>query len=88
MKLNELHVGDEGEQVLILQIMLRCMGYCGANGKPLALDKKFQTNTLYAVLRFQEQAIAYGADVGNENNEADGVWGSKCWHYTLGTEEL
>lgn len=88
MKLIELHVGDENEQVLILQIMLRSMGYCGANGKPIALDKKFGTNTLYAVLRFQEQAIAYGADIGNENGEADGVWGRKCWLYTLGTEEL
>ena len=88
MKLNELKVGDEGEQVLTLQIMLRSMGYCGANGKPLSLDKKFGTNTLYAALRFQEQAIAYGADVGNEKGEADGIWGSKCWNYTLGTEEL
>lgn len=88
MPLKTLKVGDEGEQVLLLQCMLRCMGYCGANGKPLELDGKYQTNTLYAVIRFQEQAIAYGANVGNEDNESDGVWGSKCWLYTLGTEVL
>lgn len=88
MKLEPVKVGSKNKSTIIVQMLLRTMGYCGADCKPLKIDGDFNTQTLYAVLRFQEQAIAYGANIGGEDGNPDGVWGEKCWRYTLGTLEI
>lgn len=64
--------GSECYEVGTLQALLKAKGYKGENGKALAIDNKFGSNTDYAVKCFQR-------DVYPACGEADGVVGTLTW---------
>ena len=47
-----LQKGDKQNEVSLLQLLLNRLGYVGADGKALAIDKSFGKNTAFAVGRF------------------------------------
>lgn len=65
--------GDECGEVLTLQSLLKCKGYKGSNGKVLALDGKFGTNTESALKDYQKK---------NELT-VDGIAGQSTWNTIL-----
>lgn len=64
-----LRKGMKCNEVGTLQILLKAKGYKGANGKVLAIDNNFGSNTDYAVKNYQE----------DYNLGADGVVGVTTW---------
>jgi peptidoglycan hydrolase-like protein with peptidoglycan-binding domain len=48
-----LKFGEKGPEVERAQVLLNRLGYVGADGKPLAVDKEIGPNTLSAVQKFQ-----------------------------------
>lgn len=49
-----LKQGMKQNEVSLLQLCLNRLGYVGADGKPLAIDKSFGRNTAFAVGRFNK----------------------------------
>lgn len=65
---------DTGADVLLLQKLLKGMGYKQTNGKELSLTKRFGTQTEAAVKAFQKA----------NKLETDGIVGPKTWAKLLG----
>lgn len=73
IKLRILRKGDKGEEVKTVQRLLNAIGYKGLNGKALAIDGDFGTNTDYAVGNFQQM----------EGLVRDSIVGAKTWEHLL-----
>ena len=56
-----LQKGDKCNQVSLLQLCLRRLGYVGADGKELEIDKSMGKNTAFAVSQFNK---AHGINTG------------------------
>lgn len=65
--------GSVGNDVLLVQEILRARGYKGQDGQLIGLDKSCGPNTVYAIKKFQ-------ADNGLA---ADGEWGPATWAKAL-----
>ena len=65
--------GCYGDEVKVVQSILRAMGYKGKDGKELDVDGDFGANSDYAVKQFQK----------DRGLEADGVWGRDTWAAAL-----
>lgn len=73
--------GSKGQDVLVLQAVLRAIGILGKNGKPLVLDGSCGENLVYAINQFQKLQNAYGnTAVGRQDSSC----GSKMWASLLG----
>lgn len=73
-KINQIKRGDEGNDVLLLQEILKARGiYKGG------LDRKFGPATEKAVIDYQDTRIKSGANLG----KADGIVGPKTWNDLL-----
>lgn len=83
MKFDSIEKGSKGEQVKILQAMLRGLQYTGLDGKALQIDGVCGSNTVYAINHFQSVQRAYGYECGS-NGKNDGIFGAKCWARLLG----
>ena len=68
-----LKIGDKGNQVETLQILLNAFGYSDQDGNKLAVDSIFGSRTDYAVKAFQE----------NHDIENDGIVGFLTWSALL-----
>lgn len=64
-----IQIGDKGNQVETLQILLNAFGYSDQDGNKLAVDSIFGSRTDYAVKAFQE----------NHDIENDGIVGFQTW---------
>lgn len=65
VELSVLKKGDKGSEVFSVQSILKSKGYKGENGKVLALDSSFGSNTAYAVKCFQrDNSLAQDSIVG------------------------
>lgn len=67
--LNMLREGDEGDDVYLVQRLLRAEGYKMQGGKLLGLSKRFGPQTKYCVKKFQEK----------NGLEVDGIVGPLTW---------
>lgn len=74
-----------GNDVLLLQKILNALGYRGKDGKPLVLDGRSGTNTVYAINSYQETRRKQGIELGS-NGKNDGTCGQKMWNDILGGE--
>lgn len=83
IKFETVKKGSKGQCVSILQAILRCMQYTGADGKPLEVTGTCNNNTVYAINKFQEAQRAYGVELGT-NGKNDGSFGPKSWNRLLG----
>lgn len=73
--------GSTGQDVLVLQAVLRAIGILGKNGKPLVLDGSCGENLVYAINQFQKLQNAYGnTTVGKQDSSC----GKKMWACLLG----
>ena len=80
-KTKTIKKGSKGQDVLVLQAVLRAIGILGKNGKPLALDGSCGENLVYAINQFQKLQNAYGnTTVGKQDSSC----GSKMWACLLG----
>lgn len=75
--------GSKGVSVVVLQTVLRLLGFLGSDGKPLEIDGDAGDNTVFAINTFQTVMRAYGYEVGT-NGQNDGEFGEKCWKCLLG----
>ena len=66
--------GSTGKSALLLQTLLKGLGYLGANTKPLTLDGEAGTNTIFALKKYQ----------GDHGLDADGVAGPMTWAMIIG----
>ena len=64
-------LGSTGTSVLLLQEILIARGFKGKNGKALALSRKADENTIYALKAYQKSR--------NEVLTVDGECGEKTW---------
>lgn len=69
VEMDVLQIGDTGNQVETLQILLNAFGYSDQDGNKLAVDSIFGSRTDYAVKVFQE----------NHDIEPDGIVGFQTW---------
>lgn len=69
IEMNIIQIGDKGNQVETLQILLNAFGYSDQDGNKLAVDSIFGSRTDYAVKVFQE----------NHDIEPDGIVGFQTW---------
>ena len=83
MKFEPVKKNSQGTSVIVLQTVLHCMQYLGADGKPLAIDGHCGKNTVYAINIFQKRMRAYGFECGTDGKN-DGCFGEKCWNILLG----
>ena len=67
----------------VLQSLLRGRGFNGENGKPLELDGKAQTQTMYAANAYMDARAKDGVDLGERN-----CWGPKCWSDIFGRKAV
>ena len=76
-----LKVGSKGSEVGMLQRDLNALGYVGKNGKPLAEDEDFGSNTEHALKNFQkEHSITVGIVKKREEwLEVDGIYGKDSY---------
>jgi hypothetical protein len=65
---------NNAAQVKTVQRLLNALGYKGKDGKTLAVDGGFGTNTAYAVKAYQT----------SQKVTADGIIGAVTWRYMLG----
>lgn len=82
----EVKYNEKGEfrvDDYVLQTILRGRGINGKDGKPLKLDGKAQTNTMYAVDVYIDLRSKQGADLGDK-----GCWGVKCWSDVFGRKAI
>lgn len=70
--------GSKGKSVLLLQKLLRAMGYKGKNGKPLELDEECGSNTEYAINAYQTARRKKGVELGTDKKN-DSSCGPKMW---------
>lgn len=78
-KINQIKRGDEGNDVLLLQEILKARGmYKGG------LDRKFGPATEKAVIDYQDARIKSGANLG----KADGIVGPKTWNDILALSKI
>lgn len=73
-KLGTVSLGSTGNDVLLVQSILKSRGFKGADGKELDLDKQAGPNTMFAVKSYIEDRAKHGADLGGTD-----AWGPKCW---------
>ena len=66
--------GSVGKSALLLQTLLRGLGYLGADSRPLDLDGQAGTNTISALKRYQ----------GDRGLDRDGVAGVQTWSKIIG----
>ena len=71
--LSVLQKGSTGREVKTLQRLLKALGYKGSDGKVLAVDGDFGSNTDYALRAYQ----------GNKRLSVDGVCGKNTWNMLL-----
>ena len=83
IKFKTVALGQEGQDVVVLQAMLRALQYLGKDGKPIDIDGRCGNNTVFAINTFQRVQLAYGFDCG-KNGKPDGKFGPKCWERLLG----
>ena len=82
-KFKTIKYKSSGEDVLVLQAMLRGLGILGVDNKALDIDGYCGNNTVHAINTFQSMARAYGYECGT-NGKNDSSFGDKCWKYLLG----
>lgn len=70
LELKTIREGDSGDDVLLLQEILRARGYTQKSGRPLGLSKKFGPETLRCVKEFQQRVQV----------EPDGIVGPITWN--------
>lgn len=75
--------GSSGTDVVVLQSILRVLGFIGADGKPLEVTGSFNKNLEHAINEFQTISRAYGIECGT-NGKNDSSFGNKCWKIILG----
>lgn len=81
INLKTVKKGSIGQDVYVLQAVLRAIGILGKNGKPLAIDGHCGDNLIYAINQFQKIQNAYGnTAVGKQDSSC----GSKMWACLLG----
>jgi len=73
VEMDVLKLGDEGNQVETLQILLNAFGFRDQDGNELNVDAKFGSKTDYAVKAYQA-----ARDI-----EADGIVGGRTWSCLL-----
>lgn len=83
IKFSSVKEGSVGTSVIVLQCLFRAMQYLGADGKPLKIDGRCGTNTVYAINHFQTTQRAYGFECGTDGKN-DGSFGPSCWERLLG----
>ena len=83
MKFETVRKGSRGNDVIVLQAMLRALQYLGADGKAIEIDGYAGANTIYAVNTFQTIQRAYGYECGT-NGKNDSTFGPRCWERLLG----
>lgn len=83
MKFETVKKGSRGNDVIVLQSMLRALQYLGADGKAIEIDGYAGNNTMHAVNTFQTIQRAYGYECGT-NGKNDGSFGPRCWERLLG----
>lgn len=83
MKFETVKKGARGQDVVVLQAMLRALQYLGADGKAIEIDGYAGNNTIYAVNTFQTIQRAYGYECGT-NGKNDSSFGPRCWERLLG----
>lgn len=83
MKFETVKKGSRGNDVIVLQAMLRALQYLGADGKAIQIDGFAGANTMHAVDTFQTIQRAYGYECGT-NGKNDGSFGPRCWERLLG----
>lgn len=83
MKFETVRKGSRGNDVVVLQSMLRALQYLGADGKAIKIDGVAGANTMHAVNTFQTIQRAYGYECGT-NGKNDGSFGPRCWRRLLG----
>ena len=66
--------GSSGKSALLLQTLLRGLGYLGADNRQLDLDGQAGTNTISALKRYQ----------GDHGLDRDGVAGPATWRKIIG----
>lgn len=66
--------GSSGKSALLLQTLLRGLGYLGADNRPLDLDGQAGNNTIAALRRYQ----------GDHGLDQDGVAGPNTWKSIVG----
>lgn len=83
MKFSNIKLGSKGEDVKILQALLRAQGLLGFNNKPLEIDGEAGSNTIKAINDFQTMMRAYGIECGT-NGYNDSICGELMWSCLLG----
>lgn len=68
----ELKVGDKGNEVLLLQEILKARGFYKGE-----LDKDFGKETMLAVNAYQQLRMSQGVKIGN--GKGDGICGNDMW---------
>lgn len=69
IEVRRLTYNDNCAEVGLVQTLLNALGYKGANGKALTVDRSFGNNTIFAVKNFQK---AHGFTT-------DGIVGQLTW---------
>lgn len=83
MQFKTVKKGSSGEDVKILQALLRALQYTGLDGKAIEIDGECGSNTVYAINHFQSVQRAYGYECGTKGKN-DGTFGARCWARLLG----
>lgn len=83
MQFKTIEKGSTGEDVKILQALLRGLQYTGLDGKAIEIDGICGSNTVYAINHFQSTQRAYGYECGTSGKN-DSIFGAKCWARLLG----
>lgn len=73
----QIKKGDHDPAVGTMQIMLRYYGYIGSNGKELAVDNSFGSNSAYALANWQK----------DNGLTPDSICGEKSWRKLLKAAE-
>lgn len=87
-KVETIRKGSEGTAVLLLQEILKARPHM-VDGKLVPyysgpLDRSFGTGTEKAVIDYQAERIADGAQIGGDDGKPDGVVGKDTWYDLLG----
>lgn len=87
-KVETIRKGSEGTAVLLLQEILKARTHM-VDGKLVPyysgpLDRSFGTGTEKAVIDYQAERIADGAQIGGDDGKPDGVVGKDTWYDLLG----
>lgn len=75
---DDVKFGSKGNHVLLCQEILRARGFVGEDGKELALDKKCEANTVFAINAYQTARRKAGKELGTDGKN-DGICGQKMW---------